>query len=569
MPSEQSAGSPQEQDMNDATSGPQAPAGGSRLKAILTAVANVASTGLSGVPAGGRPSFAGGLGQGARAAQASQANDQAIKFKSFDDSVRAAQLHNDDLRLQNQTDAQQNANQKEWEERHDWLSDHGYDDTTIPNSGDAVVNHMKSATTINGAVSVAPGTGINPDGNTIHVPNDTQATRDAQKQLYDTFAPVYGLPSRPEGQDFVPGKQIDILQHAMTGKNPDGSPIDHDHLPGAIAALQTQRDALANGANTNPAQLNQLNNTLGILKANLSFLDDHAATVARANSAAKEQGKADVVNNPTNQTGAASSAATKAGAVANATLGTKEALQNNAAANKPQPDNTELNSVAFDPNYQNPDGSTGANVVMSKADAAAKGLQHYKTDPATINTVVAGFNDVQNKINMLASVATDPKQFGQVQPQVAADMLRHGHGLEIGAFGTKLDTSTIDADLARADSTMANPATKAYVTAMLGAYEAVTQLPRLQTFGKSNRMTQQQMEAAQKLLPQPGDGADLAKMKMTSLQQMLDPLRKQVPHMPGAEQTPSWMEKQQTATPTVGHFNPHTNDIDWANQLGQ
>jgi hypothetical protein len=533
-----------EQQTDTDLSGPQTGSGGgSRLQAILAAVSKVAATGLAGVPAGNRPSFAGGLGQGARAQQAAQATAQDIKFKSFDDSVRAAQLHNDDLRLQNQTDAQQNANQKEWEERHDWLSDHGYDDTTIPNSGDAVVNHMKSATTINGAVSVAPGTGINPDGNTIHVPADTQATRDAQKQLYDTFAPVYGLPSRPEGQDFVPGKQLDILQHAMTGKNPDGSPIDHDHLPGAIAAMQSQRDALASSAKTNPAQLNQLDNTLGILKANLNFLDDHAASVTRANSAAKEQGKADVVNNPTNQAGAASSAATKAGAVANATLGTKEALQSNAASLKPKADNTELNSVAFDPNYQNPDGSTGANVVMSKADAAAKGLPHYKADPAKLNATVAGFNDVQNKINMLADVANDPKRMGQVQPDVAAALMESGDGVQLGAFGTKIDMTKINANIYASNMEKANQATKDYVTAMLGAHEAITQLPRLQTFGQSSRMTQQQMEAAQKLLPQPGD-APVARQKMTALQQMLDPLRKQVPHMPGAEQIPSWLEKQ-------------------------
>jgi len=79
---------------------------------------------------------------------------------------------------------------------------------------------------------------------------------------------------------------------------------------------------------------------------------------------------------------------------------------------------------------------------------------------------------------------------------------------------------------------------------MVGAHEAVTQLPRLQTFGKSNRMTEKQREAAQNLLPQPADGA-MAAQKMTSLQGMPDPLPKQVPHMAGAESTPSWLEKRQ------------------------
>ena len=89
-----------------------------------------------------------------------------------------------------------------------------------------------------------------------------------------------------------------------------------------------------------------------------------------------------------------------------------------------------------------------------------------------------------------------------------------------------------------------NQATRDYVTAFNGAHEAITQLPRLQTFGQSSRMTQQQAEAAVNLLPHPGDGP-MAHSKMVALQQMLDPLRKQVPRMPGAEQIPSWLEQQQ------------------------
>jgi hypothetical protein len=63
----------------------------------------------------------------------------------------------------------------------------------------------------------------------------------------------------------------------------------------------------------------------------------------------------------------------------------------------------------------------------------------------------------------------------------------------------------------------ANQATKDYVTAALGAHEAITRLPRLQTFGKSNRMTEQQTHAAVNLPPQAGDG-DMAP-QMLALQQ--------------------------------------------------
>ena len=57
-------------------------------------------------------------------------------------------------------------------------------------------------------------------------------------------------------------------------------------------------------------------------------------------------------------------------------------------------------------------------------------------------------------------------------------------------------------------------------------------------------MTEQQMHAAVNLLPQPGD-AGMAAQKMARLQGMINPLRKQIPHMPGADQIPSWLERGQ------------------------
>jgi hypothetical protein len=161
-------------------------------------------------------------------------------------------------------------------------------------------------------------------------------------------------------------------------------------------------------------------------------------------------------------------------------------------------------------------------------------------------------NDVQNKINQLADVANDPQRMGQVQPAVAAAMLAHGKGitLEFGAHGSSgsggvgLDMSNVNEALYSRDVKKANQATRDFVAAFIGAHEAVTQLPRLQTFGKSNRMTESQMHAAQNLLPQPGDG-EFASQKMTSLQGMIDPLRKQIPPLPGAETIPSWLEQRQ------------------------
>jgi hypothetical protein len=69
----------------------------SRLLTIIEAVAKAGNVALQGIPDTGRPGFVQGLGQGARSAQAAQANQQAIKFRNFDDQLRLAQLHNQDL----------------------------------------------------------------------------------------------------------------------------------------------------------------------------------------------------------------------------------------------------------------------------------------------------------------------------------------------------------------------------------------------------------------------------------------------------------------------------------------
>jgi hypothetical protein len=514
---------------------------GSRLMAILSAVAKVGSTAMSGIPDRGRPSFAGGLGEGARAEQAAAANDQNIKFRSFDDQVRAANLHNQDLQKQAADDLQTKAQQAAEDFQNEELGKQGGSMQTHPNDGVAVMQTLQGQTAGNGSASVEPGTHISADGKNINVPAPTPATLAAQIKNNNELAGI--LPGVTRITPFDPstakspadvvaaraavGTQLDVTQHLLQGYDVDGSPLSHAKLNDLIPAYQAQIDSLSKNGGASEYQIGTLKNTLAILQANEQHHSDTEDEVA--DKVAQQK---------------AAQAGAVAGAQSQAKLPSQIALQDNAAANKPKPDNTELNSVAFDPTYQNPDGSTGANVVMSKADAAAKGLPHYKADPAKLNATVAGFNDVQNKINMLADVANDPNRMGKVQPDVAAALMESGDGVQLGAFGTKIDMTKINANIYANNMEKANQATKDYVTAMLGAHEAITQLPRLQTFGQSSRMTQQQMEAAQKLLPQPGD-ASVARQKMTALQQMLDPLRKQVPRMPGAEQMPSWLEKQQ------------------------
>ena len=257
---------------------------GSRLSRIISAVANVADTALASVPDKGRQSFLTGAGEGARAEQANIANQQAIKFRTFDDSVRAAQLHNQDLEIQARTQAQADAHQASQDAQHDWDEAHGLEYTEIPNSGQAATDYL-TAQTGNGGASIPAGTHLSADGKTILIPKQSSDTQAALLKKYQTFASAYNLPSLPDGAKFVPGKFTDYLQNKLEGKNLDGSVIKHDDLQGAIADLQTTRDNLAKKGNTDPNVLSQIDGTIGHLKENQTALDAHQAGVFKTQQA--------------------------------------------------------------------------------------------------------------------------------------------------------------------------------------------------------------------------------------------------------------------------------------------
>src|SRR5579862_2587442 len=303
---------------------------GSRLARIVQAVANVASTALSGIPDKGRPSFVSGLGEGARSEQAAQANQQAIKFKTFDDQVRAAQLHNQDLELQNHTEAQQDAHQVAQNAQHDWDEAHGLQYTEIPNSGDAATNYLK-AQSGNGGASIPPGTHLSADGKNILIPKQSDETQTAQLQKYNAFSEAYGLPALSNNAQFVPSKFVDYLQNALEGHDPiSGQVIGHDKLPGVIADLQSTRERLAGDKRTDPAVLKQLDGTIGSMQAKLTYLDNHKAGVLQANAKATASGTEAAQTSPENIAGQAK----LAGAKANAEVPSKIAVQDNAAGNK-------------------------------------------------------------------------------------------------------------------------------------------------------------------------------------------------------------------------------------------
>src|ERR1700730_1222293 len=261
----------------------------SRLLTILGAIAKVGATAMSGIPDRGRPSFVTGLGEGARAEQSAQATQQAIRFKSFDDQVRLSQLHAQDLKMQNDNQAQQDAHTAAELHMRSMANDLGLQYDTIANHGPAVMDHLTAQTAANGAASVPAGTHISADGDNIYMPSnpDSSQTQDAQKQLYIKLAPSLGLPSLPNGASFVPPKLMNMLTNKTNGFALDGSPIQHGDLPSLIATTQAQRDNLAKNGGS-PDQLKTLDNLTGIYKANLNALDAHDASVADAASKRKQ-----------------------------------------------------------------------------------------------------------------------------------------------------------------------------------------------------------------------------------------------------------------------------------------
>jgi hypothetical protein len=530
QPSASSGGSNEDSDPNfDPSSGQRS--GG--FKNALGTGLQVLSTALAGTPPGKRPSFLGGLGNGARAEDQALAQQQAIKFQSFQDQVRAADLHNQDLQKQAADDAQQKAQQAAEDFQREAYEGNGGTYNTHPNNGTAVTQTLQAQTAANGAATVTPGTHISANGKDILVPGNDPNSLAAQVQNYKALQGVLpGLPTLPEYDpssaksmsDIIKarnalGTQLHIMSNLVQGYDISGRALTHQELNNLIPAYQSQIDSLQKNGRATDYQLGTLKNTLAILQANEqhhSDTEDAVAAKATANAAAK------------------------AGAVANAELPAKEAEQKNASVLKAanaKIDNTSV--VAFDPDAPGLNGSKGANVVLPKAQADAKGLASYKANPEKINGIIAGVNDVQTKINALADASAD---MSEVDPSVSATMSGNGIGLEWHGVGLGSLADIANSQGRVLANKGMNDATRNYIVALAGAHEAITQLPRLQTMGASSRVTEAQMQQAAKMLPTPGDNSDMANAKLIGLQNTIDPIRKQIPQMPGASMVPSFRE---------------------------
>jgi flagellar biosynthesis/type III secretory pathway chaperone len=310
----------------------------------LGKVASVVSTGLAGIPDKGRPSFISGLGSGARAENAAQAAQQEIKFRTFDDQVRAANLHNQDLQMQQQNEDQQAARQAAVDFQTEAIGKQGGTIDTHPNDGTSVTQTLQAQTAANGAATITPGTHISPNGKDINIPANNPQTMSAQLKNYkDMVGILPGLPSTPNIPDPSSvknmsdvtnaranmGKAFDIFTHLTNGHNVDGSVYTHQQLNNLIPAYQAQIDSHTAKGDLSEYQMGTLKNTLSILQADEQNHSD-AEDEANAKAAAQKAAQAGAV----------------AGAQSQAKLPATIAAQNNAAANKAanaKPSNTDWN----------------------------------------------------------------------------------------------------------------------------------------------------------------------------------------------------------------------------------
>jgi hypothetical protein len=514
----------------------QAPAPQSRLQAIVQAVANVASTAMQGIPDKGRSSFVTGLGEGARAAQAAQATQAGIKFKTFDDQVRLAQLHNQDLALQNATQAQTDAHTKAEIDTRALAEKYGLDYDTIANHGPSVMEHLTAQTAANGAASVPPGTHVSADGSSIYVPKapDSQATKDAQKQMYNALGPAFGLPTLSPVSDVR--KATDMLTNLLHGYQPNGQMYNHDVLPGVIAAAKTQLDQLKKSG-ASPDAVKAYGNRIDILQAQNDALDAHAASLA--DDAAQRKTDATIqVNNA------------------------KAAQQRQTNAAKPQAAKPQQSVVGFDP-------QSNERVVVNASDPRAANLQQAgKVSSQQMDqwgTSQNQFANVQLAVSRYDQAARNFAQSGKPSDAVGINSALNKAGVgdvQIGEWGVKVPGFS---SVAEAASRVANsaafkslsPAGQDLVDKYFRMMSSIPEYQKASTgIGRTNK---EMLDLELKNIPDPTMPPSIISNRLSSFQEALGSNASRVPKIQGV---PHYKDVQQ-------HYQQPTQTPSGGNNLGQ
>lgn len=185
--------------------------------------------------------------------------------------------------------------------------------------------------------------------------------------------------------------------------------------------------------------------------------------------------------------------------------------------------------------------------VVRKGDLPQGSVEYPLKDPQQLVATIRRTNDVQTKINALAQFVNGGGM-DHIQPGLVSDAVAEvNNELKVGAFGAELPTARINGILNKENYNSMNKASRDFVRAYGFAREAMTQLPALQSFGKSNRMNETQLKAALQLLPDGRMNTKSAMDQMNALQDVFDPLRKLPTGLPGANLVPSFRDRQPQA----------------------
>jgi hypothetical protein len=213
---------------------------------------------------------------------------QDIKFKTFDDQNRAAQLHNQDLEMQSRVQEQQDKHEDHMQTMQDHAdaNDWGVQYDTIANHGDAVMDHLRTQTLANGAAAVPPGTHISADGETIKIPQQTPDNDAAMLKEYNALGSVFNLPKAPAGATKLAPAVTTVYYNLKQGYDAKGDVYTADKLPGIIQSNQSKLDDLnANGGT--PAQISLVKGIIAKQNAQLKADNDQATSSKGAQKGAE------------------------------------------------------------------------------------------------------------------------------------------------------------------------------------------------------------------------------------------------------------------------------------------
>jgi len=390
----------------------------SRLSAILGAVARTVDEGLAGIPSQGRPNFFSALGQGARSEQAAQTQQQEYRFRQFSDQVRAAQLHNESLRMQWADEDHQNAVQAQADSQAKRMTDTtGMQYTFVPNddNGQAVLTDWGGQMAQDGHVSIPAGTIAGPKG--WYIPNKGSAEQAlANTQDYNSRAAFYGLPPVPQGKVVNDGA-YDILRKISNGFDSAGNPI---HANDIQARVDNMKEQLAKYKQTPNADFN----TANAVQSDIDHLQNLQQITAKRESDALKQAQQQQLD----------------------TLNKSEAIkakyamekQDNAAGDKPQ--KASVGSiVGFDP-------QTNERVVVNAGDPKASTLsQSSKVSGTQLDnwgTAQNQFANVQLAVSRYDQAARNFAQSGKPSDIVGINSALNGRELAIsrlanGVYGCR------------------------------------------------------------------------------------------------------------------------------------